>query len=1144
MANHRMTIRCKLAAGVAAGALLASAAPALADERGAASLLPAAGAAAAGSAVIEERQSYALRLMTQIFDGREDFSHTQLLGVGRVRKGNRSVTQYDYGDGAVVIRESDGGLAAGRFLNVTPAEKGVIYNYDTHTMQGNSAITIFHNDVIRPLLNRGPALGSDASWTSQVPLASLGLNSISGGDVTIKLEREYFTFHGKPMVLVHYAIPAFVYESESGQKLVHWAHGISLTDPGFGMIYLNSALHRSVAQQEGLASTPYRYARTMVAANPDGSAMIDYREVPQLREHIDKLFSSDAMRVVPPSGPAAQPSNTPIELAALLDRIGFTLGENGANQSGSATAAQQEGDNVTVLGTLNAAASRVNQLGQAIGVTKAGTAVIGTTQAVAEIVSMAESLLAKQARIASEVQTISTKLNALNDVLKSVPLVPEYTPQVTKLQTQQSNLGKMMFAVEERLDRLANQIDDLETSGKPVPAHLLTEFDDTLDTQRDLFGRMKGVTESLETSFSTGDGVKMVPDMTNPTAVRALREIEELKQSRSLLELASQDLGKSGIVIMQKLANSNKAVFEALEAFSNSPVGKVLDKLAHVMNFVTGVKVVSNSYTAATTNIGAGDLPLTRDYGYDGWDATLTLGLDILGMGANALTLNVPAFWSDFAALTFGTFSDTVIAYKGISDVEKLILQAEKDALYIQEQETRRVEKRMRDFDARWAGRPSSLGDIIAGTVDPYKDGYGLPPWPEGQEPPDVPPGDDPSTPTDTKPKQPTKPPVFAEPDPYPKADPVTPKEKSDEPRLEATVLTPAELWQIKVRGENAAAEEELKKYQEEKLAQLKAEGEESSLPGTYDFRTSTLETTELLVSTFDIEPVTFEPVEFKMPTFDLDEDLFVRNEDGTTSLKKVGPDDFVMTPMDAPEISMFPPTDPDDLDGYPGTGEYPSFGLDSISGTAMEPDLDKWAEWLEGQDLRLLEQLARGAGYPSLAFALEDAERIIRLSEDSGYRTYANRGPNCAGYTGCTGSVGPWKIAWATIRLGDILAESREIFSSGGFSDIGISGFNLAYLLRDFGVEDGDLIDVQISQFGRPISTIRGHFLTNAGNRFNVNLRPGVSQMVVTALNEGSLRPNTAQVSIDNVVRGEASQTYSLSTGETAVLRIESGVR
>ncbi|MEM8937441.1 MAG: hypothetical protein AAGC77_13655, partial [Pseudomonadota bacterium] len=394
-------------------------------------------------------------------------------------------------------------------------------------------------------------------------------------------------------------------------------------------------------------------------------------------------------------------------------------------------------------------------------------------------------------------------------------------------------------------------------------------------------------------------------------------------------------------------------------------------------------------------------------------------------------------------------------------------------------------------------------------------------------------------------PANPKRPSVLGDGPDYPTAPQSTSKPRggttsaNEEPDA-TTVLSEAELREIEREKRKAEAKAALDAYQAKKLAEKKrAEEEARQEPRSYEFKTSQLETSELVISEFEIEPVEFKPVTFERVKFDKDGDLF--DEDG--NLKKVGPDDFKMTPFDPPEISKFPPTDPDDLDGYPGTGEYPSVKLDSISGSATEPDLDQWADWLKTQDIRKLDQMARAAGYPSLAFALADAENIIRKAMDSGYRAYANRGPNCAGYTGCTGSVGPWKLAYATIRLGDVLADSRDVFSTGGLSDVGISGFNLMYGLRDFGIQDGDLVDVEISQFGRPIFTLRSHFLLTAGTPFSANLRPGVSQMVITALNEGSASPNTAEVSLNNVARGDAIQTYSLQTGQTAVLRIEAGV-
>ena len=126
-----------------------------------------------------------------------------------------------------------------------------------------------------------------------------------------------------------------------------------------------------------------------------------------------------------------------------------------------------------------------------------------------------------------------------------------------------------------------------------------------------------------------------------------------------------------------------------------------------------------------------------------------------------------------------------------------------------------------------------------------------------------------------------------------------------------------------------------------------------------------------------------------------------------------------------------------------------------------------------------------------------------------------------------------------ATVSLGDILGDSRGVFSTGGFSDVGISGLSLSYLLRDNALQDGDIVDVRITQFGRVLFQGRTN-LTNLGERYSHLLRQGVASLEIFAVNEGFSSPNTAEITLDNVVRGDAVQSYSLSTGETATLRIE----
>lgn len=206
--------------------------------------------------------------------------------------------------------------------------------------------------------------------------------------------------------------------------------------------------------------------------------------------------------------------------------------------------------------------------------------------------------------------------------------------------------------------------------------------------------------------------------------------------------------------------------------------------------------------------------------------------------------------------------------------------------------------------------------------------------------------------------------------------------------------------------------------------------------------------------------------------------------------------------------------------------------------------DLSRWADWLATQNVRELERLALRAGYPNLASALNDAQNLIRFAGDDGYRRWAMNPPSCNGLGGCGPSyLERWWMRQATVALGDILADSRDIFSTAGLSDIGISGLNLSYLLRDNALQDGDIVDVRITQFGRVLFQGRTN-LTNLGERYSQLLRQGVAALEIFAVNEGSASPNTAQIVLDNVVRGNATQSYSLRTGETATLRIETNAR
>ena len=124
------------------------------------------------------------------------------------------------------------------------------------------------------------------------------------------------------------------------------------------------------------------------------------------------------------------------------------------------------------------------------------------------------------------------------------------------------------------------------------------------------------------------------------------------------------------------------------------------------------------------------------------------------------------------------------------------------------------------------------------------------------------------------------------------------------------------------------------------------------------------------------------------------------------------------------------------------------------------------------------------------------------------------------------------------TLRL---VATSEEFTivpaASGGLSDVTVNQRLIDVTLVDNGQEiDGDTIDLYLN--GELV--IAGHTLAALpGTTFALTLQEGPNLFEVVALNEGSVSPNTAQLTISNVVAGESVQQWRLLTGETGTLTI-----
>lgn len=1193
MADKHTFIRTLLKSSVAMTGLTALAVPALAAEAD----IEASAAIAASvqtpppatlpATMIEERQQYVLRLMTQVYNGRDDYSHTQLLGVGRMRKGQQSYTMFDYGDGAVVI-DTQTGLSASKFLNVSDTEKAVLYDYDTKTVSGDDEIASFHNTYVRPWLGRAPDLGSDSEWSQDIPVSALGVNGLGDGQMSIEMSREYFTHDGLPMVLIHYAVPAFSYDAGSGRTVIHWAQGMSLTDPGFGMIYLNAMLHRAVATEDGISGQPYRYGRVMVAANEDGSAMIDYRDVPQLEPYLDSFFSPEAMRVVPIGAPPARPDERPLLLAQRLDMLALSLAENSANETPLASAAQNangRGQEVSNAQNIENAMGQGAQVNSTFGNiwnwarSKEGAPAFDwknmpvggrvEEQVAIGIAKDWDGFANTADQLAREYKGAQDEYLAAKAALDKIPMKTVPGEELVELKGIAQQLEQERKAAVQAFADIAKE--------PPSPTKVARLKDAKLAMVKktsEARAMSKKVTEAIGDPF----WYDVVPTEVRPDLDAKLQssasEMADLNRQMKAHEAA----GAKWVSFVEEMPPST------LEKVKRN-MGKGFQQLGNAFNIYTIGKSVANAGKNQMNNPAHGDIALTRTYGSTLDDLTggptvggvfdLNLGFDLIGLATkDPLTA---------AAVTVSSVTDIYYSARGYkavlaeqakaAGVAKDLAHMEKER-YIAQSKAREKEfndlmnelnEDISELDAYADEADANLEEIMKerglkphevndpnwtdARIDP-KTGlptpgywaylkanypgtlasYGIDPeapvggWPGGIGPEHRPKPDNGgkvSKEEAEKIKQRFEDSI--KPD-YPTRDPSLDRKDEDEDVFVGPIQpeeTEEERKQRELEEKRQKAQDELDAYQKEKIAREKAEQEDARKNRTYEMRTSDLTISELIVSTFDLEPVTFDMPEWVPPEFT--------------------PPEWVPPEFDAPEVTKIPPTDPNDTDGYPGTGEYPAYGYENMSGI-VPTDLSPWAEWLATQDVKKLERLALQAGYPNLASALADAQNLIKNASDQGFRRWANQPPSCGGIVGC----GPqylerWAMKKSQVALGDILAESRDIFSTAGLSDIKISGFLLSYIMRDYSLEDGDIVDVVITQFGRKIFETRISLL-NAGTDFNINLKPGVAAIEITAVNEGYSPPNTAAITINNVTEGESEQTYSLRTGETATLRVEPG--
>ena len=1117
-----------------------------ADEAEPTATTPIAATMAGTQQIAEETNRYFLALSTQIFDGSQDFSHTQTAGIARARRGNQSWAKLNFGDGAVVIEGKGKRTAASAFRNLSGTEQAFRYDYRSKSIGGNDPVANFHNRYVRPLLNQGPALGRDASWQAQLTPANLGITGITGAGLNINLSRDYFRHEGKDYVLIRYDVPSFSYSATNGSSIVHWAKGAALADPGFGEVYWNAAVHRAVANGADGGNRPYRYTRSAVAIDKNGKALIDLRKIGETAQALKDLTGSDATSVMAFTHDGGNADQTPIRLAAHLDILALSLAEDGANQTGEL-----------------AAASVIGNHGQ---------------QAVQSSLQMQQLQQQQNQQDLMRNQMISD--NKKQTAASAV--VSDATVSSSSVDTQ-SNAGltpdqsAFLDQVEQRRKLTPAQQAQLQTALTPTQAENLRKLFNTRPDNQPKGGAGIGawVTPQM-IADALGVPLRDVPDgdsgwMTDappPNQSSPSQQPNPLPAiGSSLAEIAGKDdeklfgiFDRPGADKQAGGADAYKQAGSAAGAATSDPANafEVTGETATMIKAKKndGVQRKQQSLTptqAENLRKLFNTRPDNQPKGGAGIGAWVTPQMiaDALGVPLRDVPDGDSGWMTDAPPPNQSSPSQQPNPLPAIGSSLAEIAGKDDEKLF------GIFDRPGADKQAgSAAGANNPPAGLASGTQRPNvggqpggnSSGFAIPQDTienlQGSNPQGINPfanvrgGGDPNA-------------QFGQRDngdgglfsgiSRTLADVGSATQLSDEQL--ATLL-----------GDNSS-DFDLDDYQNAKLEQKRQDQERRDKARLERIRNSSLSKIDPVVFTpvtgdpvrFDADGDLFDedgnlrkvgPDDFVMTPFDSDGDLF--DEDG--NLRKVGPDDFVITPFDAPDPSEIQWTNFAD-DDWDFGGQVPSFNYAGMSGT-VETDLSRWEEWLRGQDIRKLERLARQAGYPNLASALADFENLMRQANDTGFRQWALAPPSCTGIVGC----GPqyqerWTAKRSRLALGDIFNMDREFFSSAGLSDIQIAGLFLIFSIIDFGIDDGDRVSVVVTQFGQ---TLLSQTLTisTAGTEFRVPVRPGVVSVLMTALNTGEFPPNTAALSIQGVTGGDAEQNYSLDDGEEAGLRVTVGGR
>lgn len=109
---------------------------------------------------------------------------------------------------------------------------------------------------------------------------------------------------------------------------------------------------------------------------------------------------------------------------------------------------------------------------------------------------------------------------------------------------------------------------------------------------------------------------------------------------------------------------------------------------------------------------------------------------------------------------------------------------------------------------------------------------------------------------------------------------------------------------------------------------------------------------------------------------------------------------------------------------------------------------------------------------------------------------------------------------------------------SDSGLSDIAVDSRSITATFVDNGsVVDGDTVDIHLNG----VLIADDHVLAaEPGTDMPLDLDPGENELRITAVNEGSVSPNTALIRFSNVITGRGEQEWRLAAGEVGTLTID----